>query len=1449
MLLIHHNKFSNLPAFSNLSNLETFDVKRNQLTFEDIIPNLGVASVDYVYTPQDSIGTIQTTNLTSCTSYTIDLGIDNTVSTNEYFWSKNGSRVDTTIINQLDFPSILSPNAGTYTVEITNASAPNLTLYARPITLNIHLATINNCPNNITVNTIANDCIQTVNWTEPTAIDIANNNLSYTFRSHAPGSTFLRGITPVKYVFCEHPDTLVCEFNVIVEDNDNPSFSYFPNDTTVYIHNSSCQKIVSWSPPTFFDNCPGPIISSSHSSGSPFPKGTTTITYTLSDSSGNSIQQSFNITVLDTVPPIFTYFPDDTTIYADVNCQKNITWSTPIGIDNCGAILNSIPNISNGSSFIRGTHTITYTLQDSSGNSNSQSFNITVLDTTKPIFTYFPNDTIVSANSSCMTNVTWTEPIVGDNCSANTPFSTTPNGSNFNLGETFVVYTVYDDAQNQRIDSFKITVVDNQPPYFTYFPNDTTVYTDLNTCEAVVTWSPPIGSDDCGNTSLTSNQVLSTFPKGITEIIYTLVDEAGNELKDTLTITVEDNQPPTTIYFPNDTTVYVNNNCDITVSWTLPILDDNCDPNPQANSSSPSSGSIFTIGVTNINYILTDIDGNQNSANFSITVLDTIAPIISNCPPDTIFSCENQVFWVAPTATDNCTPTAQISITNPNYNSGDIFPVGATPFQYIFADASGNTDTCKIVVYVYPPITSNSSNTMVSCNGGNDGTATISPTNGQTPFTYQWNTTPIQTTITATNLTVGTYEVTITDANNCTNIESVTISEPTAIVTTIMLDNDVTCNGGNDGAATLTSIGGTPPFTYLWDNGETTTSATQLNVGWHYITVTDNNGCIKIDSININEPIAMSSTLTIDSLSCNHLLGQPNDGKIVVTPIGGTTPYSYQWTGNISNSETADNLGLGNYSVTITDINGCTTTNTGTIHEPPILQVNVTIDQPTDCQGGPTGIATVNVNGGTPTYTYQWSNTSNTMTVSNLTPGNHSVTVTDYGGCVVGAVFNMPEYPRIDKDSIRKTDITCTDANGNPANDGTGSIYISGGTLPYTYLWTNGNTTATATNLDAGLHFVTVTDITGCTWIDSVMIAEPPPFIVNTTTFSDTCGLSLGTIQTTTVGGTFGYTYNWSTGQTSSDLSNLLTGNYDLTVTDANGCIEISSNIIVGNTCDSCLLFNPISFITTNLFEYNCIGNGQAEVIISIQGGKPEFDNFSDYTLNLAGSSINGENGIYKDASGIFSFIVNNGDNWNISITDDLNCSIVSLDEIFIESINTCPNFCDLYPLNTTISNDTIILLGDNTPLFITGGLSYNWFPANTLSCNDCATPIAQPNETTTYTVISTGSNGCTATDTVNVMITIVPDPNIFVKYNNGITGNQDGINDNLIFENLHLYPKNELVIFNRYGSIVYQASPYQNEWNGTFQGVPLPEGVYYFILRTDLNNTETLRGSVTIVK
>ena len=307
---------------------------------------------------------------------------------------------------------------------------------------------------------------------------------------------------------------------------------------------------------------------------------------------------------------------------------------------------------------------------------------------------------------------------------------------------------------------------------------------------------------------------------------------------------------------------------------------------------------------------------------------------------------------------------------------------------------------------------------------------------------------------------------------------------------------------------------------------------------------------------------------------------------------------------------------------------------------------------------------------------------------------------------------------------------------------------------------------------------------------------------------------------------------------------------------------ETTINYFVNNFCDSCSFFEPLSFIGNIPFTYVCLGDGQAEVIINVRGGKPEFSasngSSSNYNFTLSGSSLTND-GTYSDPDGIFSFTITSGDIWNLVVDDDLGCGPISTGGTFTENIDNCSNYCSLYPIQTQIlpfDGDTIILVNNDVPLMV--GISnpdslqtYNhiWQPSSSLSCENCPSPIASPYESTEYTVTTSNDSGCIKIDTILIRVATVADPDSFLTIYPGITLNNDGRNDIFYIDGLELFPRNELIVFNRWGNIVFQATPYNNNWDGSYQGKPLPEGTYYYILRTDLGNTKTFKGSIVIIR
>jgi hypothetical protein len=514
----------------------------------------------------------------------------------------------------------------------------------------------------------------------------------------------------------------------------------------------------------------------------------------------------------------------------------------------------------------------------------------------------------------------------------------------------------------------------------------------------------------------------------------------------------------------------------------------------------------------------------------------------------------------------------------------------------------------------------------VLCYGGNEGDVNISVNGGTPDYTYIWSND--STTQDINNLVAGTYYVTVTDDNSCTKIDSATINQPTEISISYITTH--ICYGENNGAIDLNVSGGTPPYTYNWSTGAATKDIDSLIADTYYVTVTDNHGCIKIDSVTIIESL---SPVSIIHTSNNVLCNGDNTGSIDLYVSGSIPPYIYNWSDG-SSTQNIDSLTANTYFVTVTDSIGCIAIDSVVIIEPPELDISY-ISTNVSCYQGNNGTIDINISGGTPPYNYYWSNGAVTEDINGLIANTYTVFVVDSNGCTLISSIIIEEPTPVIINYI------ITNACYN-SNNGAIDLDVSGGTPTYSYNWSNGPTTQDINNLTAGTYYITVIDNNLCISVDSAIITEAPSEIsINYISTDVLCnGGNTGSIDLDISGSVPPYIYNWSNGSSTQDIDNLIIGTYYITVTDSFGCIAIDS-ITINEPSPLMISFNVIDDSTGN-----CLGKISAVV----SGGTPTYHyNWYDPQLQTTATADSLCGGYYM-----------------VAVTDSNGCTIS--DTVFVQS-------------------------------------------------------------------------------------------------------------------------------------------------------------------------------------
>lgn len=555
-------------------------------------------------------------------------------------------------------------------------------------------------------------------------------------------------------------------------------------------------------------------------------------------------------------------------------------------------------------------------------------------------------------------------------------------------------------------------------------------------------------------------------------------------------------------------------------------------------------------------------------------------------------------YSVTVTSADGCTATKTGTITEPDVLSGNIASTnilcfgemtgsatataqgGTAPYFFAWSNgqsgqntanlSAGNytvtiTDTngCSTIepITITEPAALNAaiSPSDVLCFGGMTGFATVTAQGGIGPYSFVWNDSQQQTDDLAINLVAGNYTVTITDVNNCTITQATTINQPNALNLTINA-TDETAVGANNGTVTTSVIGGTGPFNYLWSNGATDPSLMGLGLGLYSVTVTDANNCTINNAATVNafSCSGFQATISKSDVDCF----SNNTGTATVMPNGGSLPYVFNWSDN-QTTPTATDLAAGNYTVTITDQNGCMLVQATTIIQPTALNVTVNTTDET-AANAKDGTAAALATGGTPPFTYNWNPMGNTAQITGLAPGIYTVTVTDNNGCsTIGSamvnVFSCAGFSA----SISKFDVSCF--NGN---NGQATATVVGGMPGYTFSWSNGKTTAIIIDLTAGNYTVTISDQSGCITIQNTSIVQPDELVLMVTATDETSLESNdGSATAVANGGTPPFTYQWNNDSTNAELVNLRPGLYSITITDTNGCTTMGSTTVLAGGC------------------------------------------------------------------------------------------------------------------------------------------------------------------------------------------------------------------------------------------------------------------------------------------
>lgn len=964
-----------------------------------------------------------------------------------------------------------------------------------------------------------------------------------------------------------------------------------------------------------------------------------------------------------------------------------------------------------------------------------------------------------------------------------------------------------------------------------------------------------------------------------------------------------------TMYFMRDgSCVQEHLEMPVHVSTNLP-------PITEIPDSVVCNGDPYTVNLnlTGVTYLWQDNSTNgfytfSQTGDYSVTVTDAIGCSVSeSCHIDFVnisVNISEQDVTCNGTTDGELTanpvggnlPYQYVWSTAPTDITQTITNLGAGNYSVTVTENLGCTASNTGTISVPQPLIINVTNIQsLTCFGFDDGTATVNVVGGTTPYSIAWAD-PTIAGFVQDALAPGTYDFTITDDNGCFSSSSFVINDAAPFSVSSSVTN-VACNGNSSGSIIVNVTGGTPPLAYNWSNSQMVSSLYNIVAGSYTISVTDYNGCSIENTFVVTEPELLETHIYSENVDCYG----DNSGQVLASVTGGTWPYLFNWS-NGSSSQNLTDVYFGNYIVTVTDANSCTSYGYAIITQPQLPLHGVIDGTDVRCFGEGDGVADLNVTGGTPPYYFEWNTGAISEDIENLIPGIYSVTITDELDCTHADTIQILQ-PYAPLSGI----IMGTDARCNGYDDGSVYITISGGRTPYQFQWSNGSWQEDLVGVPAGDYSVTITDASLCHLVLNYNVNEPAPFYIQpmddpTICYGMTIDIGVGIIE----GSVLPYTITWSNsdfGMTTT-VNPLETTVYTAHIVDAAFCVsedveitvyvheplqlsvtasedtvcpgeeinciaEISGGGLTGNYLyvNDSLVFSPVSLTIDRdtIFNFtitDVCGFAEISQDVSVYAyPRPLIDAVADKYSGCTPLTVSfSELSPHIGQRYIWNF--DDGDFENLSFDKNPVHTFINWRTYHVGLEVISPDGC---PADTTIgitvfpipdaefrADREAVSLGFplvNFTNYTEGGFWYNWDFGDGSGSGD-TNPQHSYTAPGVYTVVLSASSlyGCFDTASVNIQV----NNELTLYAPTAFTPNYDELNDSFRVFAANIDPDNwSLSVYSRWGELIFLSEEYEEGWDGRYEDMECPPGVYswYATFKDLFGNIYYESGYFTLIR